>query len=440
MPGAGRVRAAAALLAQARPHVKSASWSTAEYLFYPLLMLAATPVLVGSLGTADFGLLMLTNAVAGIGSAGNLGMGAATIKFVSSAIGRQDRAGAVQVIRATLGLALFGTALVAGLIALAAPQLAAHVFEKMGEHGQVTVALMFAALNLVIMQVDGVYASGLRGLERFGTAARLEIGFKLTAVLTAMAVAWLTRDLVAVLVASGACLAASGLAKGWTLGRLLDASVLRVDLANRAMLRTVLGFGWWNWLSGIGGLLFVHADRLLIGALIGANAVGYYAVCTQLAQQVHALPAAAMAFLFPLISRKLHTDDHGSLTRLRNYGVTVNVAISLTLGIGMIVFGPTLLAWWMGRDFAAQSSHILLWLTLAYFVLSLNVAPYYLLLGHNEARYVSVANLAGGGMGLLAAVILLPTLGVIGAAQARMVLGLTTLANYWRLYRPRAAP
>ncbi|HEY9446141.1 MAG TPA: hypothetical protein VIQ62_03625, partial [Burkholderiales bacterium] len=92
------------------------------------------------------------------------------------------------------------------------------------------------------------------------------------------------------------------------------------------------------------------------------------------------------------------------------------------------------------RDFAAQSSHILLWLTLAYFVLSLNVAPYYLLLGHNEARYVSVANLAGGGMGLLAAVILLPPLGVIGAAQARMVLGLTTLANYWRLFRPRVAP
>jgi hypothetical protein len=43
-------------------------------------------------------------------------------------------------------------------------------------------------------------------------------------------------------------------------------------------------------------------------------------------------------------------------------------------------------------------------------------------------------------MGVLAAVILLPTLGVIGAAQARMVLGLTTLANYWRLYRPKAAP
>ena len=434
------MRAAAALLRQASPHLRNAGWSTAEYLFYPLLMLAATPVLVRSLGTAEFGLLMLVNSVAGVGSAGSLGMGAATIKFVSSAVGRNDRAEAVQVIRSTLGLAVAGTALVAGLVIATAPLLARHVFEKMGAHGEVMAALMFAAFNLLVMQIDGVFASGLRGLERFGTAARLEIGFKVTAVLAAMLVAWLTRDLYAVLIASGSCLAASGLAKGWTLGRVLGQSVLRVDLANRAMVRMVLGFGWWNWLSGIGSLLFVHADRLLIGALIGAKAVGYYAVCTQLAQQVHAVPAAAMAFLFPLISRRLQTDDGRALGRVRDYGVAVNVAISLTLGVGMIVFGPLLLALWMGEDFAANSSHILLWLTVAYFVLSLNVAPYYLLLGHDEARYVSVANLAGGGMGVAAAVVLLPMVGVIGAAQARLVLGLTTLANYWRLYRPKIAP
>ncbi|MGE5526755.1 MAG: oligosaccharide flippase family protein [Rhodospirillaceae bacterium] len=434
------MKTAVALVKQAVPHLRNATWSTAEYLFYPLLMLAATPVLVASLGTADFGLLMLVNSVAGMGTAGSLGMGAATIKFVSSAAGRNDRAEAVEVIRTTLGLAVAGTAVVAGLVVLTAPLLARHVFEKMGEHGQVTLALMFAAFNLMVMQIDGVFACGLRGLERFGTAARLEIGFKVAAVVISMAVAWVTRNLDAVLVASGACLAASGLAKGWTLGRFLGQNVLHIDFGNRTMLRTVLGFGWWNWLSGIGSLLFVHADRLLIGALIGANAVGYYAVCTQLAQQVHALPAAAMAFLFPLISRKLQTDDGRALRRVRNYGVAVNVAISLTLGLAMMVFGPLLLALWMGRDFAANSSHILLWLTVAYFVLSLNVAPYYLLLGHDEARYVSVANLAGGGMGILAAVILLPTLGVIGAAQARLVLGLTTLANYWRLYRPKVAP
>lgn len=434
------MKPAAALLAQARPHLRNAGWSTAEYLFYPLLMFAATPVLVASLGTADFGLLMLTTAITGVGAAGSLGMGAATIKFVSGAMGRNDRAEALGVVRTTLALALAGTSLIAAVIAASAPLLAVHVFERMGDPHHVTLALVATAINLVLSQADAVYACGLRGLERFATAARLEIGFKSGTVLVSMAVAWLTHDLLFVLIATGLVLTASALAKGLALSRLLGGSVLAPSLADRARLRSVLGFGWWNWLAGLGALLFVHADRLLIGALVGAKAVGYYAVCTQLASQVHALPAAAMAFLFPLMSRRLQTDDAAALTRLRNYGVMVNLGLSLALGLGMFVFGPTVLGWWMGADFAAASGLVLLWLTLAYFVLSLNVAPYYLLLGHNEARYVSVANLAGGGMGILAAVILLPTLGVIGAAQARLVLGLTTLANYWRLYRPRATP
>jgi len=434
------VRPVVALLAQARPHLRNAGWSTAEYLFYPLLMFAATPVLVASLGTADFGLLMLTTAITGVGAAGSLGMGAATIKFVSGAMGRNDRVEALGVVRTTLALALAGTTLIAAIIAAGAPLLAVHVFERMGDSHHVTLALVATAINLVLAQADAVYACGLRGLERFSTAARLEIGFKSGTVLVSMAVAWLTHDLLFVLIATGLVLTASALAKGIALGRLLGGSVLAPSLADRERLRSVLGFGWWNWLAGLGALLFVHADRLLIGALVGAKAVGYYAVCTQLASQVHALPAAAMAFLFPLMSRRLQTDDAAALTRLRNYGVMVNLALSVALGLGMFVAGPTVLAWWMGAEFAAASGLVLLWLTLAYFVLSLNVAPYYLLLGHNEARYVSVANLAGGGMGILAAVILLPTLGVIGAAQARLVLGLTTLANYWRLYRPRAMP
>lgn len=434
------MRSAAALLTLAGPHLRNATWSTAEYLFYPLLMFVATPVLVASLGTADFGLLMLTTAITGVGAAGSLGMGAATIKFVSGAMGRNDRAGAAVVVRTTLTLALAGTTAVAVAIALAAPLLAVHVFDRMGESGHVTVALIAAAGNLVLMQVDAIYAAGLRGLEHFGKAARLEIGFRLATVLASMAAAVYAQALLPVLLATAVCLAASSLAKGVALGRLVGATVLRPSLGDRALLRTVLAFGGWNWLAGLGALFFVHADRLLIGALIGAHAVGYYAVCTQLASQVHALPAAAMAFLFPLMSRRLQTDERRALRRLRDYGVLVNVGMSLALGLAMALAGPALLAWWMGEAFAQASSIILLWLTLAYFVLSLNVVPYYLLLGNNEARYVSVANLAGGGMGILAAIVLLPTLGVIGAAQARLVLGLTTLANYWRLYRPRTTP
>ncbi|HSQ03877.1 MAG TPA: oligosaccharide flippase family protein, partial [Burkholderiales bacterium] len=311
------MRALLSLAAKVRPHASNAAWSSAEYVFYPLLMLVATPVFIATIGTADFGLLMFVNAITGLGSAGSLGMGAATIKFVSSALGRGDRAEAAESIRASLAVALAGNTAVAIAIALAHPWLAHTVFAQMGDADKVGTAILLASGILVIAQTDSMFGAALRGMERFGTAARLEIGFKLLAIGAAMAVAWLTHDVIDVLMTSAAFYVASALAKGTMASRLVGVPWLLPRLKNRAIARGVIRFGSWNWLTTMGGLLFVHADRLLIGALLGAQAVAFYSACTQLAQQVHALPAAAMGFLFPLMSRKAHTADARALERVR---------------------------------------------------------------------------------------------------------------------------
>src|SRR5262245_28049837 len=56
LPGPGNPMSAwvDTLFARGRPYLGKAAWSTAEYVFYPLLMVAATPVLVASLGTEGF--------------------------------------------------------------------------------------------------------------------------------------------------------------------------------------------------------------------------------------------------------------------------------------------------------------------------------------------------------------------------------------------------
>ncbi len=423
---------ASTLLARVRPHVSNASWSSAEYLFYPFLMLLATPVLVSRLGTGSYGILMFVNAVAATGGAANLGMGAATVKFVSACLGQGDRHGAANAVRSTLFMALIGVLPVAGAITAAA--FVGGLFQRMGDPTQVRTALLFASAILLFMQVDGVFASALRGMERFGTAARLEIVFKLAAVTGSMGAAVLFRSLTPVLAVSTAALAMSGIAKGIAASRSLGAGLLVPRLGERSMTRAVLGFGLWNWVSGIGSLLFVHADRLLIGSLLGAQPLAYYTVCVQLAQQVHALPAAAMSFLFPLISRKAQAGDTANFRAVRNYGVAANLVLSFALGAGMFTLGPEALKLWMGADFAARSGDILLWLTAAFLVLSVNVAPYFLLLGQNEARYVSVTSLTGGGIGVVMALALIPPFGLVGAAAARLMLGITATANYWKLY------
>jgi O-antigen/teichoic acid export membrane protein len=253
--------------------------------------------------------------------------------------------------------------------------------------------------------------------------------------------AWITRSAGAVLLTTAALTLGSALTKGTIAGRLIGAGVIIPRLGDRQTMREVLSFGLWNWLTGIGGLVFVHADRLLIGSWLGATPLSYYTVCTQLAQQIHALPAAAMSFLFPLISRKSQTSGREALRALRVYAVAFNVLISTVLAALLYVFAVPILTAWMGRTFAAEAGYVLHWLVIGFYLVSLNIAPHFLLLGGNGVRYVSITNVIGGLAGLAAAFVLLPVSGLLGAAQARLIMGTTTLANYWKLFNePDAKP
>jgi O-antigen/teichoic acid export membrane protein len=429
-----------ALALKARPHLKNAGWSSAEYVFYPLLMLAATPVLVACLGTERYGLFMLVNSLASIGGAATLGVGAATIKFVSSSMGRRDRGGAALTVQATLALAVAGSVVLGLAMVFAAPALSTGIFARMGASSDVSQAIVFAAFMLAAAQVDGVFACALKGMEKFALAARLEIVLKVAMIAAAMIVAWKTRNLGAVLATTCAIACVSAITKGIATSRLLGVNVLTPRIPDRQTLRRVLGFGVWSWLSVIGSLLYVHADRLLIGAMLGATALGYYTVCAQLAQQLHALPAAAMSVLFPLISRKSQNANAEAIARVQTAGIGANVAMALGLGGVFLLYGDDLLRLWMGAEFARGAGDVLFWLVIAYLILALTIAPYYLLLGRNEARYASLTNLLGGIAGLAAALVLIPVAGAVGAAQARIMLGLVSFANYWKLARIKAYP
>jgi O-antigen/teichoic acid export membrane protein len=414
-------------------HARNAGWSTVEYLFYPLLMLAATPAYVDRLGAPDYGLWMLVAAITGFGSAANFGMGTATVRFVAACRGRDDPGGVAATVRQTLSIAVGGGLFFAIALLAAAPWLARHVFENMGSTDKVGQTLVIAAFLLFVQQFDAVYASAIKGLERFDVASRTEMAIKLTLVGTCLATAWLTRDLIYVLGILCAVTCAGVLARGVIAGRLIGAGVLLPGWSREGA-REVFSFGVWNCLQGMAAALFQNADRLLIGAYLGAGAVAYFSVCTQLAQQIHTLPAAAMAVLLPLAARRSVTGSAG-LARIRKLSVGVNLLVASLLALGLFLIGPRFLNWWMGAEFAGHAQGVLPWLTLGYFLLALGVAPHFLLLGQGQARFVSLSNIAGGAATLLCAALLIPAAGVLGAAWSRIAYGPLLVVNYVRLFR-----
>jgi O-antigen/teichoic acid export membrane protein len=413
-----------------RGSATNASYCVAEYAAQPLLMIAAAPFLVHRLGLDLYGIWMLVSAIAGTVGIFSLGLGDATVKYVSTYRGRKDFAGVIRVLRATLTMSAVVGALAALLIFLAAPALVEKVFKIPVEHQPAaTRATQLAGFVLLLRSLDSVFVSVLRAYEKYGPSVRNSVFVKVSTVICAVVLVAIGYSVVAIMAATVATTTLGVLLQAWSVRRMIPGASFALTLS-RDSWAEILSFGFYTWLQGVASVVFSQADRLLVGALLGTSAVAYYTICLQLAQPIHGLPSAAFNLVFPHISARHEAGDARGSRRAYHLAVMVNVLGVVLLCLPLILFGKQILSLWMGPRFAEHSYLLLVLLTLAFGILSINVVPHYALLALGKARFVSVVNVAGGLLSLVAAAGLMPFMGVVGAAVGRMFYGPVVSLNY----------
>lgn len=311
-------------------HIKKPAWALVENVTYPVLMLLATPMLLAALGPEEFGLSALAIAILALVGPTSLGLGTATVKFVSSHRGRGQMDESILVVQRTLALSMLTAATVLGLGLALADVVAYRLFPSMGDADRVALVLRLAAGVLAIGQVDIVFTSALRGCERFDVTARLEVGFRLASITLSVALAVLFHSTIIMLWGALALAVIVCCVKGYIVSRVLCGPVWRPTLKG-ALNGSLLQFAGWSWIQSNAGAIFQILDRIIVGSVLGAATLASYTVCTQLAQQVHALPAAALATLFPLISRKLGAGQTRDVRRIENFSIAVSFVIIVPL-------------------------------------------------------------------------------------------------------------
>jgi O-antigen/teichoic acid export membrane protein len=338
-------------------------------------------------------------------------------------------------VRSTLTVSTLLGLLVATVVIASAPWLADAVFKIASQDHDLAVrAIQLAGVGLAIRSVDSVFLSTLRGFERYDLTAGVAMAVRIATIGGAVLLVTLGYGVLEILLGTLAVTALGTLTQA-ALSRRIVAGLSLWPLLDRAALREVFGFGMYSWVQGLGGMIFGQVDLLLIGAILGSTQLAYYAVCVQLAQQIHGLPAAAFSFLFPLISSRYEANGRAGLKDLFNRYVTLNVLFAAVLAAPLILWGRPILTLWMGAEFATHAHVLLTILAAAYALLSINVVPHYTLLGLGQVRFVSIANLAAGVLSLLGVAALLPVIGLNGAAVGRLLYGPATTVNYVRAAR-----
>ncbi len=350
----------------------------------PLLVAVVTiPLLIAGLGESRFGLLTLIWAVASYFGIFDLGLGRALTQQLSAALARGELARAGSLVGTALAMmAALGVA--AGVLLAGAAPWGVGLVRGVPQRGELLAAAFWIALAMPSI----VLTSGLRGVlesvHAFGTVNLIRLPMGLFTFIGPLAVVWVAGprlDLIAALLAAGrviACAAhavCAARAMPRPLGLAFDA----------AQVKPLAAAGGWLSISNIISPMMGYADRFIVGALISAAAVAWYATPHELVSKLWIVPGALTAVLFPTFAARFALGGVGSQALFARATDALYAAL-IPVTAAIALFAHEGLAWWVGPEFAAHSAPLLQVFALGTLINCLAHVPFTLIQSAGAAR------------------------------------------------------
>lgn len=418
-----------------RAHLSNATYGVLDYVAYPVGMLVAAPTLLHHLGAPQYGVWIVCTAVVSTGGIIASGFGDANIQYVATQRERGNLSAVARAVRSMLAINLLLGILMAAIGLATASVLARNVVPNGDVLYRACVSsLRIASAAMVARAIESVCISTQRAFERYGDAVRTSIFIRIFTIFIAIVVIWRGLGVVSIMFWTIVLMIIGTALQLLQLRRLLEGSSL-MPMLDRETYEALFGFGIFSWLQAVSGVVFNQADRLILGASVGATAVTSYTLCVQMAQPIYGIAAAGLHFLFPYLARRKQAASAEHMRRTVAVATMANVSFVLCAAVGELLLGRFVLRAWVGEEIALSSEPLLAPVISGFALLGIGVTGYYAMLAFGRVRLVTILNLAGGAGMLLLMICLLPRMGVMGVAMARIAYGGLTLGLYLPLIR-----
>lgn len=367
----------------------------------------AIPFLVHGLGDQAFGVYTIAMSIAGFLSVLELETSSAATKYIAEVETRTNPKTIEQIALANFAIYL-GIGLVVILTTrLISPWLASVAFRDTGMNDQTLIVLIqLAGVLFACNSLRKAMAAIPRGFQRFDIYNAIRISYSIVLILTQVGIVAIGGKVVALMAGNIVVSVASVLAYILVIHRMIP-GVRLIGLPDGRVLKMLFSFGMYMMISNVAGISFISADKIIIGRVLGAAAVTYYAVPVGLISRVRSLVAAPTSVFLPLMS-ELHSGNEFSEARKIYLRGSRFIAVMVALPIVAIsLFSKEVLNLWMGTTFAAKAAPLTAVIGLGYLLYSTDIMPYHVLIGIGRPRRMALIHL------MAVAIILL---GIFGGA------------------------
>src|SRR5688572_1732448 len=404
-----------------------------------------TPFLLRQLGSHDYGLWLLASQVLVYLALMDFGVVALVPREVAFAAGQRTAAGGAEDgvpagdLRAEVGrrpgsLVAWQTPVVAVGAAVAGWWLPAE-WEPLRR------PFALVAAGFVVAFPLRMFAALLQGLQDLAFLGSVQL------------VGWIAGTAATVTLAV-AGFGLYALAAGWVVAQLLPAFVAWRRVATRFAAAHPRGLAWLHWrdarqqigrgtwisVGQVAQVLLSGTDLLVVGTLLGPEAIVPYACTGKLMTMLANQPQLFMQMALPALS-----ELRGSAARERLFDVSRSMTQLMLLASGgivavvLVVNGP-FVSWWVGESrFGGLALTALL--VAGMLVRHVNVTVVYTLFCFGYERRLALTSIAEGIAGVALMWLLVPRLGLAGAAAAMLVsaLAVSLPANVIALAREQGA-
>ena len=375
------------------------------------------PILISTMGTELFGVLILAWAVTGYFSIFDLGIGRAMTKLISEKLGRSDLDDIPSLVWTGMFFMLLVGLLGTSLLYLFSPYLVKDALSIPIKLQSDTIKAFFLLAFCIPIVVT---SSSLRGIleayQRFDLMNYIRIPMGILTFLSPLIVLQFSKNIVFIV----ASLVVIRLIE-WFVNLLFCLNIipeLRKKITiKKILLKQLVSFGGWITISNIAGPLISYMDRFLIGSLISLTAVTYYTVPFDLNIRVMIIPGAIVGVLFSAFSATYQNDREVS-AKMFFSGLKYTFISVFPIILLITVFASEGLELWLGKEFAIESTIVLQLLAFGSIISCLAYIPIALIQAAGRPDITGKLHFLELPIYLLSLYILVKVYGIEGAAIA----------------------
>jgi O-antigen/teichoic acid export membrane protein len=392
-----------------------------SYLLSMGVALFLTPMVLSALGAAGYGAWMLILQVTGYAGLLDLGLQPAVAKAVAEAQG----SGSFKRIRKVVGTALalnLCLALLALLFyGLFSSSLLTFFHLGISQVEIVHSALLWVVLGLALNFPATMFTAILKGTMSFDQVAVIQIAMNLVRASGTIYSVKFSHGLIGLAQASLAANAtALFLAWGfaWQWQSQLPWRPVSWDWLE---LRGLVSFSGSAFLAQGGWFLAYATDSIVIGLMLTAADIAYFGLPVSVFAVVIGLTSTLAVNFLPLASRLNAQGDRETMRRSFMLAVRYSLLMAVPMVLVIIVFGPALLAGWVGVDFAFHATPVLRILACSYLCVIGASPAMQSALGLGMQSTVAIMYIAEGIINVGVSITLAPKLGLAGVALGTLV-------------------